>query len=368
MRQDPVTGRWVIVATERARRPESFRLARAEPPPGPPPSCPFCPGHERETPPETFAYRAPGTGPDTPGWEVRVVPNKFPAVTPEGAGEPAAVNPALRATITRAGTPGGGHAGGGEARPADLERRRGALGVHEVIIETPHHDRSLATLEQEAVERVVRCYRQRYLEHRGDGRWHYIQLFKNHRREAGASIEHPHSQLIALALVPPAVGEEIEGSREYYLRHHACVYCRMIEAELSGESRVVAINRDFVAFAPYASRLPFETWILPREHRPCFGDLPEEDIAGLASILREILGRVHRHLGDPPYNFMLHTAPPERPGPRDFGRADAGHHAGYHWHLELIPKLTIPAGFELATGMYINITRPEEAARYLREG
>src|SRR5512139_1582859 len=237
LRRDPIVGRWVIIATERARRPSD--LARC--PPAPQPSvCPFCAGHEEKTPPEVYqSGRSPYAPPNSPGWRIRVVPNRFPALKIEG----------------------------------DLDRqaegifdRMNGIGAHEVIIETPDHGKALATMSEMEIERVLWAYRERIVDLKRDTRFRYILVFKNHGASAGASLEHPHSQLIALPIVPDFVREEIDGARRHFALKERCVFCDIIRQELASGRRVIHENADVVALAPYAPRFPFETWLLPRGH------------------------------------------------------------------------------------------------------
>ncbi|MEE9523100.1 MAG: galactose-1-phosphate uridylyltransferase [candidate division NC10 bacterium] len=326
LRKDPLTSRWVIISTERASRPSDFNSERRRRHAGP---CPFCPGNEEETPPEIMAYRNGGGLPNTPGWRVRVVANKFPALVTEG----------------------------------DLHRqeegiydRMHGVGAHEIIIETPHHDQTLATMPEQQIEDVLLAYRDRILDLKQNPRLEYVLIFKNHGEAAGASLEHPHSQLIATPIIPKLVREEVDGAKQYYDSTERCVYCDMIRQELTQKRRVITVNDHFVVLAPFASRFPFETWILPRTHDAFFEDARREAYASLARILRETFQRLEQVLSNPPYNWVIHTSP--------FREDDRLH---YHWHLEITPRLIQVAGFEWGTGFYINPTPPEEAAQYLRD-
>ena len=327
LRKDPVVGRWVIISTERGRRPSDFPvqpiLARGG-------SCVFCPGHEAKTPPEILAGRPPDSAPDTPGWSLRVVPNKFPALRIEGELEPS-----------------------GEG----LYDRMSGVGAHEVVIESPQHDATLSTLPADTVADVLLAYRERVLDLKKDPRFQYILVFKNHGAPAGASLEHPHSQLIATPIIPIMVLEELKGAAEYYGMKERCVWCDVVRQERRDRRRMIMEAGGFVALAPFAPRFPFETWILPTRHRSAFEETGVEELRGLADVLGEFLRRLDRVLQRPPYNFMLHTAP-LREGPLDH----------FHWHLEIIPKLTNVAGYEWGSGFFINPTPPEDAATALREG
>ena len=327
LRKDPITGRWVIIAPERERRPLDFpvREEEAAAPLGP---CPFCEGNEDKTPPEIFALRAKGTKPNTPGWRVRVVPNKFPALRSEGELSP-----------TRIG----------------LFDMMNGVGAHEVVIENPAHDRSLSDYSQEEMGKVIQVYRERMLDLRKDERWQYIHIFKNHGRRAGASLGHSHTQLIALPEIPIQVKEELAAARGHFNDKRRCLFCDVLRLELDSGERVVLENENFICLEPFAPRFPLETWILPKEHRPHFFQMSREEEKSLSEILPQTLRRLKGVLGDPPYNYIIHTSPL---------RQESGY---YHWHLEIMPQLTRIAGFELGTGFFINPLSPEQAARQLKE-
>jgi UDPglucose--hexose-1-phosphate uridylyltransferase len=281
------------------------------------------------TPPEIIAFRHPGSQRNGPGWWVRVVPNKFPALAVEG-------------DLNKLGL--------------GMYDWMNGVGAHEVIIETPEHSRSLALLDARQIEDVLWAYRARYLDLKKDPRLKYILIFRNHGRVAGASLAHPHSQLIATPMVPGDVAAEMAGAKRYESYRERCVYCDIMRQERDESARLVAENEAFIAFEPYASKYPFETWVMPKRHGPSFAAISAEEQASFAAILGETLRRVHVTLDDPPYNFTIHTAP-----------CDSDERSDYHWHLEIFPRLTITAGFEMGTGIYINVTPPEIAARYLRE-
>jgi UDPglucose--hexose-1-phosphate uridylyltransferase len=327
LRKDPVTGHWVIISTDRQKRPNDFRFARASSIVGRE-HCPFCPGHEALTPPEIAAVRQNGGAANTPGWDVRVVPNKFPALQVEG-------------TLDREGD--------------GMFDRMNGIGAHEVIIETPHHDRTLAQMSEPEIERVLWAFRERMLDLKQDHRLRYILVFKNHGAAAGATLEHPHSQLIALPVVPDFVREELEGARRHYQVKERCVFCDIVHQEVGDGRRLIQENADIVALAPYAPRFAFETWLLPRRHGARFEEAPRHEYESLARILKAVLQRLDRALESPPFNLIVHTSP--------FSENVASE---YHWHLEIMPKLTRVAGFESGTGFYINPTSPEEAAKVLR--
>jgi UDPglucose--hexose-1-phosphate uridylyltransferase len=325
LRRDPIVDRWVIVSPERSQRPSDVHLQ-----PGRQPSnaCPFCPGHERMTPNEVLAYRQSQTPPDTPGWTVRVVPNKYPALGLDG---------------TLAENLGG------------LFGVMNGIGVHEVIIETSDHEASLATLPVRHVEQVLWAFRSRLQELRRDRRLRAGLIFKNYGAAAGATLQHPHSQLIALPIVPKNLREELEGSGRYYHEHGRCLFCDLIVQEVQLERRVIVGNAAFIALAPFASRFPFETWILPRGHAAWFETGDGEAYSLLALVLQEVLRRSHRLLDDAAYNLVLHSAP-----------WCHAYEWSYHWHVEIIPRLAGVAGFEWGTGFFMNTVTPEAAACALR--
>jgi UDPglucose--hexose-1-phosphate uridylyltransferase len=326
LRKDPVVGRWVIISTERGRRPSDFVIEPVRPRGT---NCVFCPGNESRTPHEILAGRPPDSPADGPGWSFRVVPNKFPALRIEGELEPA-----------------------GEG----LYDRMNGVGAHEVVIETPDHAATLATLPIDTVADVLLAYRDRVVDLKKDPRFAYILVFKNHGAAAGASLEHPHSQLIASPIIPIMVQEELKGAAEYYAMKERCVWCDILRQERRSRRRVITEAHGFMAVAPFAPRFPFETWLLPTAHRSAFEETGMEALRGLAEVLGDVLRRIDRVLQHPPFNFMLHTAP--------LREATLDH---FHWHLEIIPKLTNVAGYEWGSGFFINPVPPEDAAAVLGE-
>ncbi len=338
-RQDLISGRWVIIATDRARRPDTFACKGKNEIdyaalPAYEQSCPFCPGNEAMTPPGLLTLGCGGaaaTG--SADWRVRVVPNKYPALEPRGDPSPALEN-------------------GCEV----LFQKMPGYGVHEVIIETPQHNRHPGSLAAEQVELVVEAYYRRSAALAGNRHLRFLQIFRNHGRQAGASIEHPHSQLVALPFVPALMQQELDRVHRYFLEHGDCPYCRLLDEERDYGKRMIAENESFSAYMPYASRCPFETWLLPRRHQSSFLEMEREERSAFADIFNRVLGRLARALADPPYNYYLHSAPV---------RTAALPH--FHWHLEIAPKLTTAAGFEMGSGVFINVTLPEEAAAFIRD-
>ncbi len=325
-RRDPVTGRWVIIATDRARRPADFSREPVVIKGGR--FCPFCPGNELKTPPEVLAFRD-GSGPNQPGWKVRVVPNKFPALRVEG-------------DFDRQGE--------------GVYDKMNGIGAHEVVIETPEHMMTMARMSDKQIEDVFWAFRDRFLDLKKDRRMKYIIVFKNHGEAAGATLEHTHSQLIAMPVVPRRVIEELELTRRYYEQKERCVFCDIMRQELDTGTRLVLETDHFVVICPYAARFPFELWVIPRRHLSHFEDTDIPTFHNLGWTMSVVLRELDKVLEQPAYNFVIHTAPLQEP-PMPY----------YHWHLELTPRLTKTAGFERGTGFYINPTPPEEAAKFLRE-
>ncbi len=325
LRREPVSGRWVIVATERAARPTDFEVNHQVIKDS---FCPFCEGNEEKTPPEILAYRDNGAMPDSAGWRVRVVPNKFPALQREGEYI--------------------------KCEDGIYDMMNG-IGAHEVIIESPRHIQSLTSLDEGNVEDVLLCYRDRLIDLKSDTRFVYGLLFKNVGFSAGASLEHTHSQLIVTPIVPPLVANEIANAKTFYQDRKRCLFCDMIQQEIETDKRVIISTENFVVFAPYASRFPFEVWLLPKKHESHFENLQEFEVEELAYVLKSTLVRLEEVLDIPPYNYIIHGAP-----------FDVDKTEYFHWHIEIIPRLTNIAGFEWGTGFYINPTPPEEAAESLR--
>jgi UDPglucose--hexose-1-phosphate uridylyltransferase len=327
LRQDPIVGRWVIISTERGKRPSDFGRSESPTLSG---FCPFCPGNEEKTPPEVFAIRDNGSEANQEGWQVRVVSNKFPALEIEG-------------DLAR--------------RAEGIYDKMNGVGAHEVIIESPDHNRELSELSVEQINLILTAYRARMIDLARDKRFRYIQLFKNHGEAAGASLEHSHSQMVATPIVPRRILEELSGYEQHFRLKERCIFCDIIDQELKDGNRVVAENPDYISISPFAPRFPFETWILPKRHENSFEQSFQGNYISLARMLKETLMRMNVALNNPPYNFVLHTAPcNDWRGPKQL-----------HWHFEIMPKLTRVAGFEWGTGFYINPTPPEDAAVYLRD-
>jgi len=323
-RQDRITKQWVACAPDRSARPKKTTAPspNASPDDTPVEGCPFCPGHEDQLPTVLWELAADDDRP----WRTRAVPNKFAALSPD----PPEVED-----------------------PPALYRTRRSHGRQEVIIDTPDHHQGLAQMPVAQVDALLRTYLARYRTLRDADLYPF--LFRNHGAKAGASIPHPHSQLIGTDVPPPQIDREETGARERYKETGQCPYCEMIETELEAEARLVQTSEDFVAFVPFAARVPYEMWILPRRHEPEVGRLANEERRGLAAMLRTVVRRLQASLGNPAYNFFVRTA--LQPG------SDASH---LHWSLRLQPRTNVEAGFELSTGLRINPSLPERDAAVLR--
>jgi UDPglucose--hexose-1-phosphate uridylyltransferase len=326
LRKDPIIGRWVIIATERGPRPTEFVVSNPKKQEG---FCPFCSGNEDKTPPEILAYRSNGDKANSGGWHIRVVPNKYPALKVEG-------------DLCRDGY--------------GVYDKIEGIGAHEVIIESPNHEDTLSTITTKQFEEVLWAYRDRIIDLRKDKRLKYTLIFKNQGDAAGATLEHSHSQLIALPIVPKRVSEEITGALEYYNYKERCIFCDIIKQDIKQAERVICEDHDFIAMCPYAPKSPFEVWILPKSHESNYENSKKHHFEGLSRLFSEILKRMDKVLNFPSYNFILHTAPLNESGMQH-----------YHWHFEIMPKLVRAGGFEWGSGFYINPTPPEEAAKFLRE-
>jgi len=319
-------GQWVNIHTDDSFGPEDYQ--KEDHLPRHAATCQFCPGREHQTPHEVDALRSRGSRPNGPGWQARVVPNKFPALQIEGNID--------------------------EAKDGIFDFSNG-VGAHEVLIETPVHSKHLADFTREEMAGVIQLYQNRLRDLTRDRRFKYIIIFKNFGEAAGTSVEHAHSQIIALPMIPKYVLEKIEGARAYYDEHQRCVICDMVKQEYHDKKRIFTQNHDFVAFCPFVSRSSFEYWIVPRAHDSNFADMEEGKKNSLADLLRETLVRLRNCLSNPSYNYYLHVPPVNTGGKEDF-----------HWHIVIVPKLTRTTGFELGTGFYVVRTSPEAAAGYLR--
>jgi len=326
LRQNFFTKEWVIIATERAKRPEELATHRpVQQVPSFMETCPFCPGNESKTPPEVLRY----PGKEGEAWTVRVIPNKFAALSSE-------VQPTRSLT--------------------HLRRRIDGFGFHEVIIDSPDHSLCMALLTDEQVGRILTVYRDRYNTLSVDARVNHITIFKNHGADAGASLQHPHSQLIATPIIPSQVRHRLHEARRHYDDAGECMFCHMVEREVEDQTRIVIKGEHFVAMEVFASATPFASHIIPLRHMASFGDITEAEITDLARVLRSLLAKMYVGLENPDLNYTVRSGPTEYSGARHF-----------HWYLSVIPRLTRVAGFELGSGMFINTVLPEAAAEFLRK-
>lgn len=326
LRQNIATKEWVVIATDRARRPANFAdpgRAQTHTRPVRVDDCPFCPGNEHSSDAPVLEVRREGR------WEVRVVANKYPALS------------------ARAGV---------ERRFEGIARHMSGFGVHEVLIESPRHNTTSGLLGDEAVAQSLRAMRERGQELAKDPRLMMTIYFKNHGVAAGTSLEHPHCQMISLPVVPHQIRQRLADAMAYFDETGTCVYCDMVRQELDTRSRVVVDGAHFASFLPFAALSPFHLWILPKRHMPIFTQISEAETEDLARVLRQTLARLYFGLGDPDFNYVIRSAP-----------SHDEHSRSFHWYLSIVPKVTNIAGFELGSGMFINTALPEESAAFLRE-
>jgi len=334
-RHDPVHRRWIIATVDRSRGPQDFQVPARAPDEG---FCPFCAGQESKTPPEIYALRS--SSHDRPGWQVRVFPNKYPALSSD-----------------------------------EREIRRGAhgiydwingIGAHEIVVEHPQHHVLFHQFSVEHMAEVVRAWRIRLAALMDDHRFRYVMVFKNNGATSGASVNHQHSQIIAMPIIPRIAAMALATAREHFHHKERCLFCDLVDQELADGRRVVARNEHFFCYVPYASRFPFEMLILPLAHQHDFSLLPDELVPPLAQILSETMRRLATLFGDLPFNLTIHTAPNTDQSPRRSGYWSTISF-DWHWQVEIIPRLSPVHGFEWGTGLFINPTPAEEAARYLRD-
>lgn len=328
IRQDITTNEWVIIATERAKRPHDFKKEAKTLPPEYVEKCPFCPGHEDQTPPEVLAYRKGGRA-NGPGWWVRVVPNKFAALSP---GE-----------VERSIEDG-------------FFRKMNGVGRHEVLIESPKHNLYFPFLEDYQAEEIMLALRERYLALQQDPHAKVVIIFKNHGVAAGTSLEHPHWQMVSTPIVPQSLRRRLATATRYYDDNGGCVLCDMIQMERAAKKRVVEETPEHLVIHPFASRSPFETWILPKHDQASYGQVSYDEAKALGRVLRRTLAKIFAILGNPDYNLVMHTAP--------FQDEAKG---VFHWYLRVIPRVSTMAGFEIGSGIFINTALPEETAAFMRD-
>jgi len=334
LRKDLISGRWVIIASERSKRPDDFRGAGEARTETADSFCPFCAGNESKTPPEVYALRREGTQPDQDGWSVRVVPNKFPALD--------------RGEKT-------------QRRQEGIFESMSGVGVHEVVIETPDHGLELSDVPLPHLRDVLETVRSRIISIEQEKQYQYVQVFKNKGRAAGASLSHPHSQIIATPIIPKRIKEELYSAERLFKKYQGCIFCRIIGQEMGLRQRIVYSDRHFCVLAPFASRFPFEMQVFPLRHSAHLADMTPEETESLAATLKSVLSKIKGLLSDPPYNLVLHQAPNPSLVQGDW----PGMSKDYHWHMEIMPVLARVAGFELGTGFYINPVPPEAAAGFL---
>lgn len=333
LRKDPLSHGWVIFAEERYRPPAPNCFISTEVHSD---RCPFCPGNERMTPAEIRAIRPPSSRANTPGWSVRTIPNQFAVLRIEGKFD---------------------------RRGEGLYDMMNGIGAHEVVIETPEHNALLSGYSVEKLQEILWMLRERVQDLLKDTRFRYIQVFRNYGNVSGATVSHPHSQIVALPILPRSIGEEIDHAHEYWRLKERCIFCDIINQD-SDSRRLVYENDGFVVLEPFASKFPFETWVYPKEHLWAFHLLPDSYLPLLADALKVTMGAIARALGDPAYNLIFHSAPLQLEKKYHNLRAQVQDY--YHWHIEIIPRATGVAGFEYGTGFYINSVLPEDAAEYLR--
>ncbi|MDP3791410.1 MAG: galactose-1-phosphate uridylyltransferase [Candidatus Omnitrophota bacterium] len=325
LRYNIINREWVVIATERAKRPLDFKKPQKEIKSIPEhrQDCPFCPGSEGDLSDETFRIE----GKDM--WKVRSIYNKFPALSP-------------KEKLVR--------------KNDGIYHSISGYGVAEVIIESPKHNLCIVTMPDVQVEDVIKTYKSRYLALQNREGIEAIVIFRNHGPGAGTSLEHPHSQLIATPIVPPQIRNRMESAVSFFDTIGKCMFCDTLEQELAAKKRVVAENESFVSFIPYAGAAPFVTWIFPKRHMSSFGNINDIEIRDMASILKLTLAKLYYGLNNPDFNYTIRSIPVKEDG-KDY----------FHWYLTIVPRISQPAGFEVGSGIFINSSVPEESAEFLRQ-
>ncbi|TDX51419.1 galactose-1-phosphate uridylyltransferase [Orenia marismortui] len=323
IRKDLLRGEDVIVATSRGKRPNDFdnnqKFNRA---------CPFCNGNKEDDPLAILSI-ADSDKQSGNHWKIRVVPNKFPIL--DRVGEFV------------------------EQSQGFFQKIKG-VGVAEVVIESNKHQGSLSDYSINHIIDLIKVLKQRYNDLASDNELKYLQIFKNSGEKSGASLEHPHWQIIATPIIPSKIKQELKKVESYYTDHHSCIYCDLIESELVANKRIISEDENFVSFIPYAAHFAYETWIMPKGHSSSFANIKDNEIQALAKILRKIMRKFKRYFNDLSFNIIIHTVP-----------FNKNKEYFYHWYLKVIPRLSICGGFELGTGMSVTTTSPEVAAKRLRE-
>jgi UDPglucose--hexose-1-phosphate uridylyltransferase len=322
LRREPIVRQWVVITTDHPKGPSDYLPFK---PPYQPQEqrgeCPFCSGNEAMTPKETFSIKGEGIP-----WSVRVIPNKFPFFRIEGEFD---------------------------RRPEGMYDVMGAIGAHEIVVEAPEHHQNLTTMEPSQIEKILIAYRERLTDLEKDRRFQQFLILKNY---PGIFNRHPHSHILAMPVVPKRIDEEIWGTMDYYQRKERCIFCDIIKEEISVKKRVVLETVHFLIFSPFASRYPFETWIIPKVHSPDFHHITEEQIGDLSMGIQSLFLRMYKLLSDHPYSITFHTSPVQ----------NGFHRPEYHWHIEIRLRIGLREGFEWGTGFFVNPTPPEDAAAYLR--
>ena len=335
LRKDPIVGRWVIINPERTEIEEdcfkSNEVFQTDPS-----TCPFCQGHEHMTASEILAYRAPDTFANKPGWWIRVVPHHSAVLHIEGH-------------LKRQGV--------------GMFDMINGIGAHEVIVETPEHDKTFIDLTDNQVEKIFWAYRDRIIDLHKDDRFRHILIFKNHGPHSGAELSHSHSQLIASPIIPKVIKEELDGAKAHYNYKERCIYCDIIRQEISMTDRIIEENGHFAAFTPFAARYPYEISIMPKEHNCNFSSITKEQVMDLSKIMKSVLWRLNKRLKGPSYSYILHTCPNQIPNEALWDTLEFD----YHWHIEIIPRLLKQIDLEWGPGFYVNPTPPEKAAAFLKE-
>jgi len=323
LRREPITRMWVVVTNDHPKGPPDYLPFK--PPYRPQEAgtpCPFCPGNEDMTPKEIFSLNSDGGG-----WSVRVFPNKFPFFHIEG---------------------------GYDRRPEGMYDVMEAIGAHEIIVEAREHAQGLATMDPKQIERILLACRERLIDLEKDERFQQFLILRNY---PGVFNRHPHSHIIAMPVIPRRIDEEIWGTLDYYQRKERCIFCDIVKEEISVKKRVILETAHFLIFSPFASRYPFESWVVPKVHSPDFHHITEEEITDLSSGIQSLFHRFFKLLSDPPYSVAFHTSPVR----------NRFHRPEYHWHIETRLRIGLREGFEWGTGFFVNPTPPEDAAMFLRE-
>ncbi len=325
LRKDPVVDRWVIITDDPALSPS---IPLSAPQSQDKAFCPFCRGSEHLCPPEILANRPPDSLANDERWNLRVIPNRVPFLV-------------IEEDLKR-------HAEG-------IYDMVSGVGANEVIIETPHHGRRQSAMDREELENLFWAYRDRIIDLKKDRRMRHVLIYKNSGKPSGATIDHTYSLLLALPIVPRDIVDELHGAQKHFDYKERCIYCDIISQEIRQEQRIIAETNTFLAIEPYAPRMPFETWILPKRHSCRFEEIEPKEVGDLSVIFKEVLAKLDRALNNPPYNYALHSAP-----------FDSAYDRYYHWHMEILPRISIQSGLEWVSDLYVHSTAPEDAAHFLR--